>query len=249
MELLTEKLNSWGCLHRRIENKMLTLAMAMVAFGSAKWHHAERGFSNNACSQVGYTVGTHEAHQCGREWAGCDVCGLCCRPALAQSHTMRAGFQTVLMVRFGVLRKRKCAPVDEGGGGEARQELGVAQHVLQKKDVGLYAADVELVQRALHALHGLQVRAVPHDHLRSIACRSLAFFSRHWWPTDTCHLLIWSTNWAVVSHKRLASLQAALRSTECRPCGTWRSLICHAKCSASMHAPVMHARKGGVSRL
>ena len=57
------------------------------------------------------------------------------------------------------------APVNEGGGGSARQELGVAQHIFQEQDVGLHAADVELVQSTLHLLDRMQIGPRPHDHL------------------------------------------------------------------------------------
>lgn len=63
--------------------------------------------------------------------------------------------------------ERGRAPVYERSGGSPGEKLGVAQHVLKEEDVGFDAADVELVQRPLHLLDGMQVRPRPHYHLRS----------------------------------------------------------------------------------
>ncbi len=48
----------------------------------------------------------------------------------------------------------------------AREELRVAQDVLQEQDVGLHPSDVELIQRSLHLLYCMQVRVASANDLQ-----------------------------------------------------------------------------------
>lgn len=60
---------------------------------------------------------------------------------------------------------QSCAPVNERGGGLARQELGMPQDILQEQNVCLHAPDVEFVQRSLHLLDCVQVCVASADDL------------------------------------------------------------------------------------
>ena len=55
--------------------------------------------------------------------------------------------------------------VDEGGVALAGQEDRVGDHVLQEADVGLHAADAELLQAAVHDVGGLREGEPPGAHL------------------------------------------------------------------------------------
>ena len=60
----------------------------------------------------------------------------------------------------------RCRPVNEGGGGFARQELRVSQDILQEQDVGFHAADVKLIQSSLHFLDCMQIGVASADDLQ-----------------------------------------------------------------------------------
>ena len=42
------------------------------------------------------------------------------------------------------------------------------QYIFQKQYVGLDAPDLELIQRALHLLNGMDVAVGPHNHLHQL---------------------------------------------------------------------------------
>ena len=56
--------------------------------------------------------------------------------------------------------------INERCGCLAREELRVAQHVLQEQDVGFYTPDLKLDQGSLHLLHRMHIAVGPHNDLQ-----------------------------------------------------------------------------------